>query len=129
MIVRVGVIVVVMMGIMGMIVMMMIVAELLRVRSFDGTALHQDAESSSHEAATGGLAAFYRYSWEAQTGHRFREHLERHSQVQAGAEKHVAGDAAAAVQVVDRHGGLGYHAPFSRRSLSEAQRPWLPRTT
>ena len=106
-----------------------IMAVLLRVRSFQRPALHEDAKAGPRETAAGGLAALDRDSRQAQPGHDVGEHVEGHPQIEAGTEEHVAGDAAAAIQVVARHGAPAYHAPFSRCSLSEAQRPRLPRTT
>ena len=105
------------------------VAPLDSVRSLHGPSVHEDAEAGPHEAAAGGLAALDRDAREAQPGHDVGKYFKRHSEIQTRPEKHVAGDAATAIQVVGRHGAVGYHAPFSRRSLREAQRPWLPRTT
>ena len=42
--------------------------------------------------------------------HGVGQHVEGHAQVQAGAQEHVAGDAAAASPGDSRHGGVGYHA-------------------
>lgn len=110
------------------IIVMMVVTMLLRVRSLDRPAVLEDAEAGARESAALGLAALDRDPREAEPDHHVRKHLGGHPQIQAGAEEHVPGDAAAAIQVVGRHGRQGYHAPPAL-SFSETQRPRWPRIT
>ena len=123
-IVRMVVIVVVMMIVRVVMVMMM--PGFLRVGPLEGTAVCEHAEAGSGHTAPGGLPALDRNARQAETGHGFGKDFERKPQVQAGPEKHVSGDAAAAIQVVVGHGPVGYHACFSRK---DAQRPLRPMIT
>ena len=128
MVVMMSMIVIMVMMMVVVVVVMMIVTMLLRVRPFDRPAVLENAEAGAREPAALRLAALDRNSREAEPGHHVREHLGGHPQIQAGAEEHVPGDAAAAIQVVGRHGRQGYHAPPAL-SFRETQRPRWPRIT
>src|SRR4029077_20456923 len=77
----------------------------LRVRPLDRPAVFEDAEAGPHEAAARGFAALDGDVRKAEPGDDVSEGFDRHSEVEAGAEEHVASDAAAAIQVVVGHGG------------------------
>jgi hypothetical protein len=78
---------------------------LFRVRPLERPAVLKNPEAGPLEAAARGFADLDRDPGEAEPGHDVGEDLDRHAEVQTGAEEHVAGDAAAAIQVVVGHGG------------------------
>lgn len=110
------------------VVVMMVMVVLLRVRPLDRLAVLEHTEPGAHESSARGLTRLDGDPGQAEPSHYVEEHLDRHTQIQASPQKHVPRDAAAAIQVIDPHGGVGYHAPFAL-SFKETQRPWLPRTT
>jgi len=91
--------------VMSMIVIMVVVLVLLllRIRTLQRPAIREDTETGPGKSSTRGLAALDRDPRKPEAGHHVGEQLERQPQVQAGSQKHVPRDAAAAVQVVDHH--------------------------
>src|SRR5262245_34459736 len=73
---------------------------LLRVGPLHRTAVHEHPEADARKAAAARPAAFDRHSRKTEPCDRLRDHVERHSQVQAGAEEHVSREPARAVEVV-----------------------------
>ncbi len=96
---------------------------LLRVRPLDRFAVEQHAEAGAGEAAAARLARLDRDPGETEPGHRVLEHLERHAEVQAGAEEHVAGEAAASSRGGSR---TAVRAGSSRRSSAGKATMCLP---
>jgi len=87
------------------VMMMMLVPRLFRIRALERFTVLKNPEAGPLEAAARGLARLDRDSGEPEPGDDVGEDLDRQAEVETGAEEHVAGDAAAAIQVVVGHGG------------------------
>lgn len=96
--------IVVVMVMIVIVVMVMMMPGFFRVGALHGTAFRKHAETGSGHAAPGGFPALDRNAGQAEPGHGFGKDFQGQSQVQAGAQEHVSGDAAAAIQVVVGHG-------------------------
>ncbi len=92
----------------GVMMMAMLVGvALLGVGALDRPAFQGDAKAGAHEAAAHRPPALHSHVREPQTGHGVLEHLDRHAEVEAGAQEHVPGNAARTIQMVaagGRHG-------------------------
>ena len=75
---------------------------LLRVPPLDRPTVFEHAKPGAGDPAPLRLAGLDGDSGQPEPGHGIGEDIERHAKIQTGAEKHVSGDAAAAVQVVVR---------------------------
>jgi flagellar biosynthesis/type III secretory pathway M-ring protein FliF/YscJ len=104
-VVMIMIVMVVVIVMMVLVIVMMLVPRLFRVRPLERPAVLEDTEAGPLEAAARGLADLDRDSGEAEPGDDVGEDLDRHAEVQTGAEEHVSRDAAAAIQVIVSHGG------------------------
>ena len=95
------IVIMVMVVIMRMVMMM---PGFLRVGPLDGTAFRKHAEAGSGHAASGSLPALDGDAGQAEAGHGFGKDFQGKPQVKTGPEKHVSGNAAAAIQMVVGHG-------------------------
>lgn len=72
---------------------------LLRIWALDRLAMVEDAKPGAGEAGAGGLSGFDGDAVELQAGDGVGDDGGRHPQIEAGAEEHVPGQAAEAVEV------------------------------
>src|SRR5262249_36163165 len=94
--------------------------QLFRVRSLERAAVQEHAEAGAGEAAAPRLARLHSDAWQPEPGDRIRHHVERHAEVEAGAEEHIASDAARAVEMIAGHGSrsVAYTAHQATMRLS-----------
>src|SRR6185369_2795758 len=104
-----------------------VLVRLVGVRPFDRPAAFEDPETGAGHAAPQRLAALDGNAGQTEPGDGFSEQIERHAEIETGAEKHVAGKAARAIKMVVRHGARVSLVAEPKSALTPDPSPSSPR--